>query len=278
MHVEVDPPDEFPLTQVAVEWFLSCVNTNVGFHIQLCEKALVANLANKRFNPPVHHLEMFGEAKFVDKGLPAFLAHVDLPVAMHPAVPLERFSVREAFATESAGKRPSCVEANVAFQGRSAAQDLTTHPALVLEQAAADEGQRLQRRHDGRRSDGGRLQGKRASVGSSGRARLGFQTHLLWLICCGVADWGDPHAAGSDFLDDRVAGGIGLQLRSFCAVLYQLIRRFHFPQVDFCLFSPFFGVQNPQSHSRGRLHLQNSIFLKSSGFIFSIASIIPSLS
>lgn len=91
MHVEVDPPDEFPFAEVAVERFLSCVNTNVGFHIQLREKALAANLANKRLNPSVHHLEMFAETKLVDKRLPAFLADVDLPVAMHPAVPFERF-------------------------------------------------------------------------------------------------------------------------------------------------------------------------------------------
>lgn len=31
----------------------------------------------------------------------------------------------------------------MAFQGRAAAQDLTAHPALVLEQTATDEGQRL---------------------------------------------------------------------------------------------------------------------------------------
>lgn len=143
MHVEVDPPDESPFAEVAVEWFLSCVNTNVRFHIQLCEKALVANLANKRFDPPVHHLQMFGETELVDKCLPALVAHVDLPVAMDAAVPFERFGVCEVFPTQSAGKRSSGVEADVAFQGRAAAQDLTTHPALILEQTGTDEGQRL---------------------------------------------------------------------------------------------------------------------------------------
>lgn len=146
MHVEVDPPDKFPFTEVAVERFLSCVNTNVGFHVQLCEKALVANLANERFNPSVHHLQMFGETKFVDKRLPAFLAGVDLSIAVHPVVPFEGFCVREAFPTESAGKRSSRVEADVAFQGRTASQDPTAHPALILEQTGPDEGQRLQRR------------------------------------------------------------------------------------------------------------------------------------
>lgn len=126
-----------------MEGFLPCVGTNVGFHIQLCEKALAANLANKRFNPSVHHLEMFGETKFVDKSLPAFLADVDLSIAMDPAVPLESFCVCEDFPTESARKGSSCVEANVAFQGRATAQDHTTHPALVLQQTATDEGQRL---------------------------------------------------------------------------------------------------------------------------------------
>lgn len=143
MHVQVDPPDELPFAEVALERFLPRVNSNVRFHIQLREKALAAYLANKRFDPSVHHLKMFGEAESVDKALPTFLADVDSPIAVDPAVPLQAFGVREVFPAQSAGKRPNSVQADVALQGGAAAEDLTTLPALVLQQAATDEGQRL---------------------------------------------------------------------------------------------------------------------------------------
>lgn len=143
VHVQVDPPDEFPFAEVALERLLPRVNPNVGFHIQLGEKALAAYLANKRFDPSVHHLEMFGEAESVDEALPTFLADVDSPIAMDPAVPLEAFGIREVLPTQSAGKRPNGVQADVALQGGAAAEDLPTLPALVLQEAAADQGQRL---------------------------------------------------------------------------------------------------------------------------------------
>lgn len=91
-----------------MEWFLSSVDTNVGFHIELCETALVANLANKRFNPSVHRLEMFGETESVDETLHTFLADMDSSTAMYPAVPYEAFSIREVFPTESTRKRSLC--------------------------------------------------------------------------------------------------------------------------------------------------------------------------
>lgn len=143
VHVEVNPPYEFPFAEVALERFLSRVNSNVRFHIQLCEKALAADLANKRFDPSVHHLKMFGETESVDEALPTFLADMDSSIAVDPVVPFEAFGIGEVFPTESAGKRPHCVQADVALQGGAAAEDLTTLPALILQQAAADEGQRL---------------------------------------------------------------------------------------------------------------------------------------
>lgn len=143
MHVEVHPPDELPVAEVALEGFLPRVDSNVGFHVQLREEALAAYLANERFDPSVHHLEVFGEAEPVDEALPTLLADVDPAVAMDPAVPFEAFGIREVLPAESAGERSNGVQAHVALQGGAAAQDLATLPALILQQAAADEGQRL---------------------------------------------------------------------------------------------------------------------------------------
>lgn len=72
-----------------MEWFLSCVNPYVSFHITFCKETFVANLADERFNLPVHHMEVFGEAKAVDKALPALMTDMDPPIAMHPAMPFK---------------------------------------------------------------------------------------------------------------------------------------------------------------------------------------------
>ena len=102
MHIQIHPPCKFLFTKIAVEWFLSSVDTNVCLHIELCEASLVTDLTNKRFDPAVHHLEVFGETKSVDKTLPALLADMDPTIAVHPAVTFESLRIREALPTEGA--------------------------------------------------------------------------------------------------------------------------------------------------------------------------------
>lgn len=74
-----------------MEWFLSCVHAYVGFNISSCKEPLVTDLADKRFNPAVHHLEVFGEAKTIDKALPTLLTDMDPTIAMHPPMPFQTF-------------------------------------------------------------------------------------------------------------------------------------------------------------------------------------------
>ena len=123
-----------------MERFLSSVDSYVGFHISFCEESLLADLTNKRFQPAVHHLEVFGEAKSVDEAFPALLADMDPTIAVHTAMPFKSLGVWEAFPTERARERPATfVETNVAFQGCTAAQDATTLPTLVLEQTPTND-------------------------------------------------------------------------------------------------------------------------------------------
>lgn len=123
-----------------MEWFLSRVDPYVAFHISFCEESLVADLADKRFNPAVHHLEVFGEAKSVDKAFSTLLADMDPAIAMHPAMPLKSLGVWEALPTERARERSvTCVETNMAFQGSTAAEDATALPTLVLEQTPTND-------------------------------------------------------------------------------------------------------------------------------------------
>lgn len=123
-----------------MEWFLSSVDSYVGFHISFCEESLVADLADKRFNPAMHHLEVFGETKSVDKALPALLADMYPTIAVHPAMPFKTLGVWEALPTKCARERSvTCVETNMAFQGSTAAEDATTLPALVLEQTPTND-------------------------------------------------------------------------------------------------------------------------------------------
>lgn len=74
-----------------MEWFLSGVHPYVGFHISFGEEPFVADLADERFDPPVHHLEVFGEAKTIDKALPALLTYMNPTIAVHPAMPFKTF-------------------------------------------------------------------------------------------------------------------------------------------------------------------------------------------
>lgn len=123
-----------------MEWFLSSVDPYVGFHISFCEESLVTDLAHKRFNPAMHHLEVFGEAKTVDKALPALLADMDPTIAVHPAMPFKTFGVRETLPTKLARERSAtCVKANMAFQGSTAAEDAAALPALVLQQTPTND-------------------------------------------------------------------------------------------------------------------------------------------
>lgn len=123
-----------------MEWFLSSVDPYMGFHITFCEESFVADLADKRFNPAVHHLEVFGEAKSVDEAFPALLADMDPAITVHPAMPFKTLGVWEALPTERARVRSvTCVETNVAFQSSTAAEDTPTLPTLVLEQTPTND-------------------------------------------------------------------------------------------------------------------------------------------
>lgn len=116
-----------------MEWFLSSVDPNMGLHIPLCKESFVADLADKRFNPAMNHLEVFGEAKTVDKALAALLADMDPTIAVHPAMPFKTFGVWETLPTERARKRPApCMETDMALQGSTAAEDAATLPTLIL--------------------------------------------------------------------------------------------------------------------------------------------------
>lgn len=83
-----------------MEWFLSGVNTYVSFHIPFRVEPLVADLADERFKLSVHHPEVFGEAKTINKALAALLTDMDPTIAMHPAMSFKTFCVCEAFPTE----------------------------------------------------------------------------------------------------------------------------------------------------------------------------------
>lgn len=85
-----------------MEWFLSSVDSYVGFHISFCEESLVADLTDKRFNPAMHHLEVFGETKPIDKTLPALLADMYPTIAVHPAMAFKTLRVWEALPTKRA--------------------------------------------------------------------------------------------------------------------------------------------------------------------------------
>lgn len=165
MHVEVGAAREFPFAEVAMEWFLPGVNPYVGLHVSLCEESLFTNLTVKGSHLAVDHLEVLGEAEGVDEAFPALGADVDPAVAVHPVVPFQRLGVVEELPAELARKRPAAgVEADVVLEGRDGVEDPAAFPALVLEQAAADDRQRLQRRYHGRRSDGYRVEGRRRGV------------------------------------------------------------------------------------------------------------------
>ncbi|KAG8015079.1 von Willebrand factor A domain-containing protein 7, partial [Nibea albiflora] len=91
-------------------------------------------LTDVRFNPAVHGLEVFGEAKTVDKAFPALLADMDPTIAVHAAMPFKTLGVCEALPAKFARERsPTCVEPNMAFQGSTAAEDTTALPALILQ-------------------------------------------------------------------------------------------------------------------------------------------------
>lgn len=123
-----------------MEWFLPCVDPYVGFHISLCEEGFVADLANKRSNSAVHHLEVFGEAETVDKPLPALLADMDPTIAVHPAMPFKTLGVWEALPTECAREwSMTSMATDMALQGSTAAEDTTTFPALVLEKTPTND-------------------------------------------------------------------------------------------------------------------------------------------
>lgn len=123
-----------------MEWFLSSVESYVGFHISFCKKSLVADLTNKRLNFAVHHLDVFGEAESVHKAFPALLADMDPTVAVHPTMPFKSLGVWEVLATERARERSlTFVKTNMAFKGSTAAEDTTTLPTLVLEQTPSND-------------------------------------------------------------------------------------------------------------------------------------------
>lgn len=140
MHIQFYSPCKSFFTEVAREWFLPRVDPYVGFHISLCEECLAADLANKRFNSAVHHLQVFGEAETVDKPFPALLADMDPTIAMHPAMPFKTFGVWEALPTECAREGSvTCMATDMALQGSTATEDTTTFPTLVLEQAPTND-------------------------------------------------------------------------------------------------------------------------------------------
>ena len=85
-----------------MEWFLSSVNPYVGFHVSFRVESLVAYLADERFKLSVHHPEVFGEAKTINKALAALLADMDPTITMHPAMSFKTFCICETFPTERA--------------------------------------------------------------------------------------------------------------------------------------------------------------------------------
>lgn len=93
MYIKFHSPLEALGAEVAVEWFLPCVDSKVGFHVTLGEEPLLAYFAGKRFHSVVDRLEVFGEAKAVDKALATHRAYVDPTIAVHPAMASETLDV-----------------------------------------------------------------------------------------------------------------------------------------------------------------------------------------
>lgn len=91
---------EFSITQIAIEWSLSGVGLYVDFHISFSEESLVADLANKRFYSSVHHLDVLGEGKTVDKALATLWADMDLAIGMRPAMPFKTLGGCKTLPTE----------------------------------------------------------------------------------------------------------------------------------------------------------------------------------
>lgn len=123
-----------------MEWFLSRVDPYVGFHISLCVESFVADLADKRFNPAVYHLEVFGQAKPIGKPLPTLLADVDPTIAVHPAMAFKTLGVWEALGAERARERTaSIMETDMALKGSTTAEDATALPTLILKQTPTND-------------------------------------------------------------------------------------------------------------------------------------------
>lgn len=85
-------------------------------------------------------MEVFGEAKAVDKALPALMTDMDPPIAMHPAMPFKTSWVWEPLPTQRAREGSATrVETDMAFQGSGAAEDPATLATLVLKQSPTND-------------------------------------------------------------------------------------------------------------------------------------------
>lgn len=119
-----------------MERFLPSVHAYVCLQVDLWEAPFAADVTRKRSNVIVHHVNGFGVAKSVDEADPT--------VPVNSAVPFKTSWTGQVLPTKGAGEGlVICVQTDVALEGCFAAEDLTALPALILQQAAADERQRI---------------------------------------------------------------------------------------------------------------------------------------